>query len=108
MNDTIGQQDYRQFTKPSELHKAINMLRGIVAGISSSGDVNELELAELSNWCILHSGLKDRHPFSEIIPVVEAAVKDDHIDEEERKNILWLCNNFADNSSYYKIGRAHV
>ena len=49
MNDTIGQQDYRQFTKPSELHKAINMLRGIVAGISSSGDVNELELAELSN-----------------------------------------------------------
>ena len=67
MNDTIGQQAYRQFTKPSELHKAINMLRGIVAGISSSGDVNKLELAELSNWCILHSGLKDRHPFSEIM-----------------------------------------
>lgn len=38
-----------------------------------------------------------------MFPVVEEAVKDDHIDEEERKNILWLCNNFADNSSYYSV-----
>lgn len=103
MNETIKQQDYRQFTKPSELHKAINMLRGIVAGISSSGDVNELEISELTNWCMLHAMLKDRHPFSEIIPVVEEAITDGAIDEEERKNILWLCNNFVDNSSYYSI-----
>lgn len=103
MNDTIGREEYRQFTKPAELHKAINMLRGIVAGISSSGDVNQSEIEELANWCLLHAALKDRHPFSEIIPVIETAISDNSIDDEERQNILWLCNNFADNSSYYSI-----
>ncbi len=103
MNETINQQDYRAFTKPAELHKAINMLRGIVAGISSSGSVSESEITELANWCLVHSSLKDRHPFSEIIPVVEEAIKDNQIDPEERDNILWLCNSFADNSSYYDV-----
>lgn len=103
MNETINQQDYRAFTKPAELHKAINMLRGIVAGISSSGSVSESEITELANWCLIHSSLKDRHPFSEIIPVVEEAIKDNQIDPEERDNILWLCNSFADNSSYYDV-----
>lgn len=103
MNDTIYQQDYRQFTKPSELHKAVNTLRGLVAGMSSSGDVNEREIQELTNWCLLHAELKDRHPFSELIPVIETALEDRVIDEEERRNILWLCSNFVDNSSYYNI-----
>lgn len=103
MNETIGHEEYRQFTKPAELHKAINMLRGIVAGISSSGDVSQSEIEELANWCLLHTALKDRHPFSEIIPVIEKAISDNSIDDEERQNILWLCNNFADNSSYYNI-----
>ena len=103
MNETIGREEYRQFTKPAELHKAINMLRGIVAGISSSGDVSQSEIEELANWCLLHAALKNRHPFSEIIPVIEKAISDNSIDDEERQNILWLCNNFADNSSYYNI-----
>ena len=88
MNDSINQQDYRNFTKPAELHKAINMLRGIVAGISSNGSVNESEINELANWCLIHSSLKDRHPFSEIIPVVEEAIQDNRIDPEEREK-LW-------------------
>ena len=79
------------------------MLRGIVAGISSSGDVSQSEIEELANWCLLHTALKNRHPFSEIIPVIEKAISDNSIDDEERQNILWLCNNFADNSSYYNI-----
>lgn len=103
MSDSINQQDYRNFTKPAELHKAINMLRGIVAGISSNGSVNESEINELANWCLIHSSLKNRHPFSEIIPVVEEAIQDNRIDPEERDNILWLCNSFADDSSYYDI-----
>ena len=61
MNETIGREEYRQFTKPAELHKAINMLRGIVAGISSSGDVSQSEIEELANWCLLHTALKNRH-----------------------------------------------
>lgn len=108
MSQTKSPDEYRQFTKPAELHKAINVLRGIVAGISSSGDVSTDEVNELSNWCLVHANLRDRHPFSELIPVIEEAIKDDHIDEDERANILWLCGNFADNSGYYDIVTSSV
>lgn len=93
--------DYQVFTKPAELHKAINTLRGLVAGINSDAEVDGKEIQELVHWCELHSPLRDRHPFSEILPVVEQACEDGVITEDESKDILWLCNNFADNSSYY-------
>ena len=34
-------QDYRKFTKPSELHKAVNTLRGIVAGITTDYKISD-------------------------------------------------------------------
>lgn len=96
-----SERDYHQFTKPAEVHKAVNTLRGIVAGITTDSAVDPAELAELIHWCQVHSYLRDRHPFSELIPVVEAACQDGVITDDESKDILWLCNNFVDNSSYY-------
>lgn len=94
-------EEYRIFTKPAELHKAVNTLRGIVAGINSDTNVGSKEIQELTHWCQLHAHLCDRHPFSEIIPVVEKACEDGIITDDESKDILWLCNNFADDNSYY-------
>ena len=93
--------DYQRFTKPAELHKAINTLRGIVAGISTDGTTSGDEINELVHWCTLHSHLRDRHPFSEILPVVEKACEDGVITEDESKDILWICSSFADNAGYY-------
>lgn len=95
--------EYQTYTKPAELHKAINTLRGLIAGINSDASVGKDEIAELVHWCELHANLRDRHPFSEILPVVEAACEDDVITEDEKRDILWLCSNFADSSSYYDI-----
>lgn len=95
--------DYRNFTKPAELHKAVNTLRGLVAGINSDREVGSAEVTELVNWCQLHAHLRNRHPFSEILPVVEQATEDGVVTEEEAKDILWLCNNFADNNAYYDM-----
>ena len=36
--------DYQVFTKPAELHKAINTLRGLVAGINSDAEVDVKEI----------------------------------------------------------------
>ena len=102
------QTEYRQFTKPAELHKAINTLRGIVAGISCDEGVSSAEIQELVHWCSLHEHLRDRHPFSELLPTIEQSVHDGVIDEDEKKDILWLCNNFTDNSSYYNETTASI
>ena len=95
--------EYQKFTKPAELHKAVNTLRGLVAGIKADTAVGEKELAELIHWCQLQAPLRDRHPFSVLLPVVETACADGVITAEESQDILWLCNNFADNSSYYNM-----
>lgn len=93
--------DYRKFTMPAELHKAINTLRGLVAGISADTAVGDSEIAELAHWCELQAHLRDRHPFSELIPVVEEACADGVVTSEEAQNILWLCNNFTATGTYY-------
>lgn len=95
------EESYRQFTKPAELHKAINTLRGIVAGISTDANVSIKEIDELTHWCQLHEHLRDRHPFSEILPVVETACSDGIVTEDEAKDILWVCSSFAANGEYY-------
>ncbi len=95
--------EYQKFTKPAELHKAVNTLRGLIAGINSDTQVGKKELDELINWCELQAPLRDRHPFSELLPVVESACSDGVVTADEAKDILWLCNNFADNSSYYNM-----
>lgn len=95
--------EYREFTKPAELHKAVNTLRGIVAGITTDAKVERDEIQELTHWCMLHMHLRDRHPFSELIPVIEKACEDGVVTEEESKDILWLCSNFVDTSGYYDL-----
>lgn len=98
-----AEREYRQFTKPAELHKAINTLRGLVAGINSDRAVGTDEVTELVHWCEIHADLRDRHPFSEILPVVERACEDGVVTEDEAKDILWLCSNFVDDCSYYDM-----
>ena len=94
-------EEYRAFTKPAELHKAISTLRGIVAGIEADAVIGSAEIAELINWCELRAELRDRHPFSEILPVVERACEDGVVTADEAQDILWLCDNFEDSSRYY-------
>lgn len=94
-------EEYQRFTTPAVLHKSINTLRGIVAGITTDETVGQDEMNELVHWCELQSNLRNKHPFSELLPAVESACSDGVITSEESKDILWLCNNFTDDSSYY-------
>ena len=96
-------EDYRKFTTPAELHKAINTLRGMVAGITTDHKVSEDEINELANWCIAHSHLSNRHPFSELIPLIKSACEDGVITSDESADIVWLCNNFVSDSDYYDL-----
>ena len=96
-------EDYRTFTKPAELHKAVNTLKGLVAGITTDYQISEDEVNELSHWCISHYDLIDRHPFSELIPLIQSVYEDGVLTKEEMNNIVWLCNNFVSDSDYYNL-----
>ena len=76
-------EEYRRFTTPAELHKAVNTLKGIVAGITTDRQISEDEVNELSHWCLCHANLIDRHPFNELIPLIQSIYEDGVVTEEE-------------------------
>lgn len=96
-------EEYRRFTAPAELHKAINTLKGLVAGISTDRQISEDEINELSHWCLCHADLIDRHPFNELIPLIQSIYEDGIVTEDDAKDIVWLCNNFVSDSNYYDL-----
>lgn len=96
-------EEYRRFTAPAELHKAINTLKGIVAGITTDRNISKDEINELSHWCLCHAHLDDRHPFNELIPLISSIYVDGVITETESKDIVWLCNNFISDADYYDL-----
>jgi len=86
----IEEKSYRQFTKPAELHKAVNTLKGLIEGIQIDNKINSEEVEELMNWCYMHQHLEDRHPFRELLPLIREVYSDGIVTEEEAKDILWV------------------
>lgn len=93
--------EYKHFTGKARLNKAINTLRGLVAGIRADGVGTPEELTELSNWCLLHEDLRNHEPFVSLIPLVERALEDGCISEDERRDILWACDHITGFCDYY-------
>ncbi len=82
---------YFKFTGRSRLEKTINSLLGLIEGISVDSIINKTEVEFLNLWLAEHRDLKDRHPYNELLPVVEAAIADGVLTSEEKQDILWLC-----------------
>lgn len=92
---------FRKFTKKSEIEKALNLLKGIIEGISIDSTCNYVELDELSAWCSNVSFLSDRKPFNELIPLIEDSISDNILTQSEIYDINWVCNKFLNDNRYY-------
>ncbi|WP_372716243.1 NAD-dependent DNA ligase [Immundisolibacter sp.] len=82
---------YYLFTGRSRIDKAVNSLLGLVEGISIDGKINENEIHFLNLWLDDHRDVQKKHPFNELVPVVAEAIADGVLANEERDDILWLC-----------------
>jgi len=87
----IDYRPYYRFTGRARLEKALNSLTGLIEGISIDGVINKKEVAYVEAWLSENRQLQSSHPFSELIPVVDAAIADGILSGDERQNILWLC-----------------
>ena len=94
--------EYRQYTGPAEMQKAINSFLGILEGIALDRNVDSLEFQELTHWYSLYRGLIDRHPFNEILPAVDAALSDQLLTYDEVEDLRWLCQQVS-SGKYYDL-----
>ena len=98
---------YPRFTKRSRLEKSVNSLLGLIEGVAVDGLINASELGFLRLWLSEHDELRDRHPFNELNPVVQAAIADGVITEEERADLLWLCEQLR-STEYFDSTTADI
>lgn len=91
---------YMRFTGKARLDKALNSLSGLTEGIAIDGIVNDAELGFVRSWLREHNEFRHSHPFNELMPVVEAALADGVLTDEERLDILWLCKRMQSAEFY--------
>jgi hypothetical protein len=94
--------DYLKFHSKSRLDKAINSLLGIVEGISIDGKITQGELGFLQLWLSEYRWLRELHPYSELIPVVEKACGDGVLSQDEREDFRFVCDNLR-SERYYNM-----
>ncbi len=90
-----------EFTRRLQLEKAIKTLIGIVEGIAVDGKITVEETSYLSQWVKAHKRVRNRHPFNELMPVIIDALEDEVVTEEERMDIMWLCEKLSRDGSFY-------
>ncbi len=100
MADT-SDRDIRIFNGPRRLEKAMHMLEGIVRGVTLDRRLNDAELIVLSEWIGENSEFRNKHPFTEVVPRLEQIINGSIFDEEERADILWLCQQFTTGSVHF-------
>lgn len=91
---------YLHLTGRARLDKAMNSLAGLIEGISIDGIVNDAELGFVRAWLHEHDEFRNAHPFNELMPVVEAAIEDGVLTEDERLDVLWLCTRMQSEEFY--------
>lgn len=91
---------YAKFTTRSRLEKSVNSLLGIIEGIAIDGTINASEVGFLQSWLVDHQEVQALHPFNELVPVVQAAVADGVLTQDERDDIVWLCERLR-SAEYY-------
>jgi hypothetical protein len=94
---------HTKYTGRARLDKSINSLLGIVEGIAIDGLINSTELGYFEHWLTEHRELHDRHPFNELAPVVMAAMADGVLTQEEREDIVWLCERLRSEEFYDRV-----
>jgi len=99
--------EYFRFTGRSRLDKAINSLIGLVEGIAIDGSINPDEIGFLRLWLQENTDLRNRHPLNELMPVVEEAITDGVLTDDERQDILWLCEKLR-SAEYFDATTADI
>lgn len=95
------ERSYWQYCGPQNLEKALNTLSGLISGVLADQVLRPEEIDAVKRWISMHSEVRQVHPYSELIPVLEAALEDGVFTEEEKADITWMCDRLSGDSPFY-------
>lgn len=91
---------YFRLTSRSRLEKEMSTLRGMLKGISADSIINDQEFNFLEAWLEDHDAIQNSHPYNEIFEPIRTALQDRILAEEEKEDLLWLCDRLSSKSFY--------
>lgn len=98
--DKDNLQEFVRYTAKGEMIKALNILEGMIRGMTIDGRINSAEMAELQNWLFLHKDLLKHLGFDDLLTILEESLQDKTLSAEEKADILWLCSRYTANNIY--------
>src|SRR5688572_2005622 len=98
---------YRRFTGKAEFEKIFNTLIGLIEGIVIDANINEVELGFLQTWLEAQRARAQKHPFNEIVPLLDQAIADGVLSSGGKEDILWLCKRLTA-SEYLSVATADM
>lgn len=93
--------EFMKFSSPILIDKTLNTLTGILTGISIDSQLNQKEIDELYQWCLIHSAFAAKLPYSELFSAIFDAIDDNKLVLEEKDNLLWLINRLRSEGAYF-------
>jgi hypothetical protein len=90
------------------LCRSLNTLEGILKGIAIDAKINKSEVEALNNWLKDHSQYTTLHTFNELIPLINESTHDGILDEDEKLDMIWLCDRITEDSDYYDVVTAEI
>lgn len=84
----------------TDVLRAAEELRGIVAGIACDYEISDAEIGKLVEWLHDHAHLLHRQPFKELNDMLNRILQDQVIEEDEREELLEWCQQFSSPDSY--------
>ncbi len=93
--------EYIYHTGPARFSKAIHSLEGMLQGLAADSKIGEAEISRLIGWVSEHNEFIKRHPFNELIPLINSVVADFLITQDELDDIIWLCRRLSAENNYY-------
>lgn len=103
-----SQPDYLRFTGPQNRDRDINELEGLIRGIALDGRIVPAESESLAAWCSRPHDRRLGGLFLEARVRVQEAISDGVLDEEERADILYFCENLKNPSPFYAVATADM
>jgi len=101
--DNYKDDNIRFFSKMNEIDKALHTLEGIVKGIAIDGIINDKEIKELKYWYEHNKETVGKFFNTEISPYFNNILKNEKINEEDKEDLLYICQNYKTESKYYDV-----
>ena len=98
----------REIERAEDVERELIRLAGLLEGIALDGRILPVEIVELRAWCAARRGAAAASAFREVVAKVEAAIEDGVLDDDERADLLWMCDRARATNPYWTVARTDL